>query len=82
MRIVLDLDMLPLSPRPASAWLSPGNATAAALAQLATGGDDYQIVCTADPTAAGRRRRGGGVVFIEPDRRGCVAGAGVTAGLT
>jgi thiamine-monophosphate kinase len=41
----LDLDRLPLSPA-ASAWVSAQPDRAAALVRLATGGDDYEVVCT------------------------------------
>jgi thiamine-monophosphate kinase len=41
----LDLDRLPLSPA-AAAWLEAQPDRAAALVRLATGGDDYEIVCT------------------------------------
>jgi thiamine-monophosphate kinase len=52
-RIVLDLDRLPLSAE-AGAWLAGQPDRAAGLVQLATGGDDYQVVCAADPMRAGR----------------------------
>jgi thiamine-monophosphate kinase len=52
-RIVLDLDRLPVSIE-AAAWLATQPDRAAGLVQLATGGDDYQIVCTVDPARAGR----------------------------
>jgi thiamine-monophosphate kinase len=41
----LDLDALPLSPA-ASRWLDLQPDRAAALIRLATGGDDYEVVCT------------------------------------
>ncbi|HKT53084.1 MAG TPA: thiamine-phosphate kinase [Caulobacteraceae bacterium] len=47
----IDLDRLPLSPA-ASAWLAAQTDQAAARAALATGGDDYEIVCAAAPDAA------------------------------
>lgn len=43
----LDLARLPLS-EPASAWLAAQPERAAALSELATGGDDYAIVCAVD----------------------------------
>ncbi len=43
----IDLDAVPLSPE-ARAWLQGQSATAEALTALATGGDDYQIVCALD----------------------------------
>lgn len=43
--ITLDLERLPLSP-PARAWLELQPDRSAALLQLATGGDDYEIVAT------------------------------------
>ncbi len=42
----LDLDRLPLSAA-AKAWLDGQSDRAAALVRLATGGDDYEVVCTA-----------------------------------
>ncbi|MFN3524087.1 MAG: thiamine-phosphate kinase [Phenylobacterium sp.] len=48
----IDLDRVPLS-KPARAWLADQPDRARALAQLASGGDDYQVVCTAPPAAAG-----------------------------
>ena len=50
-RLVLDLDRMPLS-APARAWLADQPDRDAALVKLATGGDDYEIVCTATPGAA------------------------------
>jgi thiamine-monophosphate kinase len=47
-RLKIDLERLPLSAR-ARAWLAGQPDQAAALVQLATGGDDYQIICTVDP---------------------------------
>lgn len=44
----IDLDRVPLSPG-AAAWLAGQTDAAAALAALATGGDDYQIVCALAP---------------------------------
>ncbi|MEI9963793.1 MAG: hypothetical protein WDM92_02990 [Caulobacteraceae bacterium] len=46
----LDLDHLPLS-EPAAAWLVDQPDRPAALAALAAGGDDYEVVCTAPPHA-------------------------------
>jgi thiamine-monophosphate kinase len=51
-RIALDLDRMPLSDE-ARAWMSEQPDRARAFGQLATGGDDYQVVCTIDPTRAG-----------------------------
>ena len=42
----LDLERMPLS-KPARAWLATQDDQVAALLRLATGGDDYEIVCTA-----------------------------------
>jgi thiamine-monophosphate kinase len=49
--MTLHLESLPLS-APARAWLDSQADPVAALAQLATGGDDYEIVCTASPDRA------------------------------
>jgi thiamine-monophosphate kinase len=44
-QISLDLDLMPLS-APARRWLEAQPDRTAALVRLATGGDDYEIVCT------------------------------------
>jgi thiamine-monophosphate kinase len=49
--VTLHLERLPLS-GPARAWLEGQADRAAALGRLATGGDDYEIVCTAAATHA------------------------------
>ena len=49
----IDLDRLPLSD-PARAWLGGQPDEPAACLALATGGDDYELVCTASPAAAAR----------------------------
>jgi len=49
--LILDLDRTPLSP-PARAWLAAQPDQAQGLLSLASGGDDYEIVCTAPPSAA------------------------------
>ena len=46
--VELELDRMPLSP-PARAWLARQADRRAALAALAIGGDDYEVVCTARP---------------------------------
>lgn len=45
---VIDLDSLPLSPS-AAAWLAAQPDRAAALVQLATGGDDYEVIAAVAP---------------------------------
>ena len=50
-RVRIELDRLPVS-EPASAWLSSQPDRPAALAQLATGGDDYEVVCACPPEKA------------------------------
>ncbi len=47
-KLSLDLDRIPLSPA-ASRWLDQQADKSAARVVLATGGDDYEIVCTAPP---------------------------------
>lgn len=47
----LDLDRVPLSPA-ARTWLDAQPERADSLRRLASGGDDYQVVCTAPPRAA------------------------------
>lgn len=49
--VSIELNRLPLSP-PAAAWLSAQADPTAARVALATGGDDYEIVCTAPPSRA------------------------------
>jgi thiamine-monophosphate kinase len=44
-RLSLDLDRMPLSAQ-ARRWLDAQPDRASALVSLATGGDDYEIVCT------------------------------------
>lgn len=71
----LDLDRMPLSAQ-AQAWLKIQPDRAAALVQLASGGDDYEIVCTAPAQAAqamglaviGEARAGRGVSVIVDGR--------------
>jgi thiamine-monophosphate kinase len=46
--VTVDLDRLPLS-RPAAAWLAMQPDRVAALAALASGGDDYEIVLAVEP---------------------------------
>ena len=50
-KIVLDLDCMPLSAE-GRVWLNGRPDPAIGLVRLATGGDDYQIVCTVDPARA------------------------------
>jgi thiamine-monophosphate kinase len=65
----IDLDGIPLSPE-ARAWLGGEPAQADALAALASGGDDYQVVCALAPdaetpdglTIIGRFVEGAGIV--------------------
>lgn len=65
-RLSLDLDRLPLSPA-ARRWLDAQPDRMAALVMLATGGDDYEVVCTvfgkppAGFTAIGQVEAGEGV---------------------
>jgi thiamine-monophosphate kinase len=47
----IDLDQMPLS-GPAAAWLASADDRTAALVELATGGDDYEIICAASVEAA------------------------------
>ena len=47
----LDLDRMPLS-QAAAAWLATQGDRAAGLVRLATGGEDFEIVCTASPQGA------------------------------
>jgi thiamine-monophosphate kinase len=75
----VDLDRLPLSPA-AAAWVDAQGDGAAARLALATGGDDYALVCALDPTEAqgfidGVNAAGTPATAIGDFR----AGAGVTA---
>jgi thiamine-monophosphate kinase len=47
----LDLDRMPISPA-GQAWLGRQPDPVAARLALATGGDDYEVLCTAPPSAA------------------------------
>ena len=49
--VEIDVDRLPLS-RAATAWLHIQSDRVVALTQLATGGDDYEIVCAVSPAKA------------------------------
>lgn len=84
------LEQVPLSDE-AAAWLAAQDDEATARARLATGGDDYQIVCALDPaelpavraagldlTVAGRFRMGEGVTASFEGRSIEVAAAGWT----
>lgn len=73
----LDLDRAPLSP-PARVWLEAQTDAGIALVALATGGDDYEIVCSAAPERVAALRaaaEGAGVPLSEVGR--VVAGEGV-----
>ena len=75
--IEIALERLPLS-RAAKAWLEHRVDPVASLLDLATGGDDYEIVCAADPRHAEALARGAektGVPFTPVGR--VVAGQGV-----
>jgi thiamine-monophosphate kinase len=77
LRIELDLDRTPLSPA-ARAWLAGQADQAAARVALASGGDDYEIVCATAPDRAGALRaasQAAGVPLTEVGR--VVAGEGV-----
>jgi thiamine-monophosphate kinase len=51
-KLVLNLDRMPVSPA-AARWLAGQSDPAAARLRLATGGDDYQIVCVGEHPIAG-----------------------------
>lgn len=84
----IDLDRLPLSPA-AQAWLQLQPERAAALLELATAGDDYEVVCTApagrvEPLRAEAARAGVPIAVIgtmtsEPGLRATVAGTPIQA---
>jgi thiamine-monophosphate kinase len=71
--IALDLDRLPLSPA-ARAWLSAQSEEAGARMDLACGGDDYEIVCTAPP--GGRVTAGEGISVLAGGVPRAVSSAG------
>ena len=76
--VELDLDRTPLSPA-ALAWLERQPDRSAALTELATGGDDYEIICTAAADAVAPLRAAAvarGFSFTEIGR--VVEGTGVT----
>jgi thiamine-monophosphate kinase len=77
-RIALDLDRLPLSPA-AVAWLLAQPDEVAARIDLASGGDDYEIVCTAPAGQAQRLIEAAGAAGIALSEIGAVeAGEGTT----
>ena len=78
-RLVLDLDRMPLSP-PARAWCQGQADPAAALVALASGGDDYEIVATSAValpgfTVIGEATAGQGTI-VRFEGRALEAGAG------
>ncbi len=77
--MIVMLDELPLS-GPALAWLSLQRDRGSALAALASGGDDYEVVCTARPEAATRLVAAAAAAGAPiTDIGEVVAGAGVNA---
>lgn len=75
--IDLDLDRMPLSP-PAAGWLAARADPVQGLLDLAAGGDDYEIVCTASPEGAAALAAAGAAVGIPLAEVGRVrAGQGV-----
>ncbi len=77
--VEIDLDRLPLSAA-AREWLDQADEPEAALMKLATGGDDYEIVCTVQPDAveAARLQATQAGVSLTPIGR-MKAGRGVSA---
>jgi thiamine-monophosphate kinase len=73
----IDLDLVPLS-KAASAWLSMQPDAYAARARLASGGDDYEIVCTAPRDAAAELKAAAAALGYAMTEAGVVTvGAGV-----
>ncbi|MEO6338668.1 MAG: thiamine-phosphate kinase [Caulobacteraceae bacterium] len=79
----LDLGALPLS-NAASAWLSVQADAIAARTRLATGGDDYEVVCTAAPAAAEALTAAGftavGRMTVKPGRQVIFEGEPIATG--
>lgn len=76
-RITLDLDRMPLS-APAAAWLAKQADPAAARQALATGGDDYEVICTAPREAVASLKAGAEAAGLAMTEIGAVAeGEGV-----
>jgi thiamine-monophosphate kinase len=78
----IDLDQMPLS-EPAAAWLARAVDRTAALVELATGGDDYEIVCAAsvdDAPALLAAAADAGLALAPIGRAIVGAGVRVTAG--
>ena len=79
-RLVLESDVIPLSP-PAAAWLAAQSDRPAGLATLLNGGDDYEILFTAAPGARSRLLEAADDAGVPLWRIGSVqAGEGVEAG--
>lgn len=68
-RLTIEAERLPLSP-PARAWVEAQADRAAALAALATGGDDYEILCALGPGEAGAFEAAAGDVGVAVSRIG------------
>lgn len=78
-RVRVDLERLPLSPG-ASAWLETQPEDSEARLALASGGDDYEIVCAVDPADAWAFRVAAAAVGIKVSEIGeFVEGEGVMA---
>ncbi len=78
-RLELDLEAAPLSPA-ASAWLSAQGDQDAARVLLASGGDDYEVVCTAPEPSVATLQRAAAALGLALTRIGRVtAGQGVEA---
>jgi thiamine-monophosphate kinase len=78
--VQIDLERLPLSAA-ARAWLALQPDLVAAMVRLATGGDDYEVVCTVKPSDAAeaiRSAESAGAPLTEIGRM--VSGRGVRAG--
>lgn len=77
--VVIDLDAAPVSPA-GGAWLRLQEDRAAALAALASGGDDYEIVFTADPASVEALEASAHAAGVVVSRIGHIqAGVGVVA---
>ena len=78
-RLTIDLDRTPLS-APARHWLDCQPDRLAALVDLATAGDDYEVVCTAPPESVAALRSAASLLGFELTEMGRVMdGAGVQA---
>jgi thiamine-monophosphate kinase len=81
LRLNIDLDQLPLSAA-AAAWLALQPETGRAQVALASGGDDYEVICTAPPEAAAALQAAAEALGFPMTRIGAVTLGGGVRGMS